>query len=474
LKILLIKPPLSRDLITLPRVEPLELEYLASAVKEHEVEILDMRIDKGLDKKLEQFRPNFVGISAYTCNVNVAKEILKEVKKFDIHIATAVGGHHATFLPDDFAFPFIDVLFLGMSDFTFKEYINIIEEGRDVMCVNNIALRKNDNLYFTEKKAIDIDLDSLPLPARHLTRQYRNKYHDSMRNRIALIHTTRGCPYRCVFCACWKIMDGKYVTRSPESIIEEFNKLPDDVDLVHFVDDNTLHSIKRAWRLCELLKERKIRKKFTMFARADTIVKHPDLIENLKDSGLEYLTVGIESYRDDELGVLNKKTSVQINNEAIRVLQKLGVGIAAHFMVNPNYTKEDFKHLLEYVCAMDLLRPTYSILTPLPGTELYFDNYDRFVIRNNDFFDCAHSVLPTKMDRKEFYSQFAKLYKKSYSFQRYFKSKLKDIRLLFMKLKDRILCNVDRISLFRLILIHIVTIPVYLRIKKNYKSEGLN
>ena len=63
-------------------VEPLELEYLASAVKEHDVEILDMRIDKGLNQKLEQFRPDFVGISAYTCNANTAKEILKEVKKF--------------------------------------------------------------------------------------------------------------------------------------------------------------------------------------------------------------------------------------------------------------------------------------------------------------------------------------------------------------------------------------------------------
>jgi len=472
-KILLIKPPQNRHQITLSRIEPLELEYLASSVKEYDVDILDMRIDKRLIKKLEQFRPNLVGITLYTCNMKETLDILREVKKFDSHITTAVGGHHATFLPHDFALPFIDVIFLGISDFSFKEYIKIMEEGGDVKSVNNIALRKNDGLYFTEKKAVNLDLDSLPFPARHLTRHYRNKYCDHMRNKVALILTSRGCPYRCSFCTGWKMMSGKYFTRSPESIVEEFSKLPDEVDIVNFADSNTLNSIQNAWQLSKLLKKQKIRKKFTMFARADTIVKHPDLIENLKDSGLEFLNVGIETFRDDELSVLGKKISVQTNNEAIRILQKFGIGIATNFMIDPIYNKDDFKQLFNYINTMNLFRTSYSILTPLPGTELFSNNYDRFVIKNYSFFDCLHSILPTKLDRKEFYSQFAKLYKKSYSLRRYFVSKLKDKRLIFRKSKDHIPNNVDRASFFKLLLLQIFSIPLYLRIKKSYKSERL-
>ncbi|GAI77350.1 unnamed protein product, partial [marine sediment metagenome] len=60
MKILLVKPPKSQKVFTFSRSEPLELEYLASAVKEHEVKILDMRIDRDLMKRLEQFRPFFL------------------------------------------------------------------------------------------------------------------------------------------------------------------------------------------------------------------------------------------------------------------------------------------------------------------------------------------------------------------------------------------------------------------------------
>lgn len=148
MRILLIKPPVNPNLLTPTRGEPLELEYLASAAKEHQVEILDMRIDKELIRKLEEFRPDFVGITAYTCDVNVAKDVLKEVKKFNSRIITAIGGHHATFMPSDFAVPYIDVIFLGMSDFSFREYINIMEEGGDTRSVRNIALRQGDRLIF--------------------------------------------------------------------------------------------------------------------------------------------------------------------------------------------------------------------------------------------------------------------------------------------------------------------------------------
>lgn len=473
MRILLIKPPLNPNLLTPTRGEPLELEYLASAAKEHQVEILDMRIDKELIKKLEEFRPDFVGITAYTCDVNAAKDVLKEVKKFNSRTFTAIGGHHATFMPSDFAVPYIDVIFLGISDFSFREYINIMEEGGDTRSVRNIALRKETGLYFTEQEALFIDLDSLPLPARHLTRHYKKKYHDSMRNTTALIMTSRGCPFRCTFCACWKMMNGKYFTRSPESIVEEFASMPDDVDLVLAADDNTLHDIRRAWRLSDLLKEKKIRRKFAMYARADTIVKHPDLIENLRDAGLEYLTVGLESFRDEELDVFHKGISIQTNNEAVHILRRIGVSISAHLMVNPDYTEKDFNLLFEYVCNMNLFRPVFPVLTPLPGTELYFKNYDRMVIRDYDFFDFSHSILPTKLERNEFYGQYADLYRKSYSFRRHLNAKFKDLRFLFRKSKDYLPTNRDRISLFKLGMVHIVGYPLYLRLKNQYKSEPL-
>ena len=96
MNILLIKPPLSPNLVTTSLYEPLELEYLASSVKNHNVRILDMRIDLNLSKELAVFRPRLVGITAYTCDYNTVIQILSEIKRIDSTIRTVVGGHHAT------------------------------------------------------------------------------------------------------------------------------------------------------------------------------------------------------------------------------------------------------------------------------------------------------------------------------------------------------------------------------------------
>jgi radical SAM superfamily enzyme YgiQ (UPF0313 family) len=453
--------------------EPLELEYVAAAASGHDVEILDMRIEKNLWKKLENLRPDLVGITAYTCDVRRAKEVLREVKKFDAKIKTVVGGHHATILPADFALPFVDSVFIGMADDSFKQFVNLMDAGRDVRETNNIALVKDNELYFTEQKPFAANLDLIPFPARDLTRHYRKHYRDSVKNITGLIVTSRGCPYRCTFCACWKIMKGKYITRSPESVVAEYAGLPEEIDLVCFADDNTLHGTGRAWRLISLIKERGIKKRFMMYARTDLIVSHPDLVESLRDIGLEYLLVGVESFKDEELKKLNKKVAAQTNIEALQILRKLGISVSPHLIVDPEFTKEDFRELFRYVCDMELFRPVYTVLTPLPGTQLYEDNYDRLAIRDYDYFDFTHSVLPTRLSRREFYRQYASLYNKSYSFRRYFRWKLRYLADLGRKKKRFPPPASDRIPFFLLALLRAYAVRLYIGIRKRYKTEPL-
>ena len=394
MKILLIKPALNPVFFAPMWGDPLELEYLAASVPDHSVEILDMRIENDLQAKLEKFRPQLVGVTANTCDVPVAKEVFREVKKFDSRIVTAVGGNHATFLPGDFTVAAVDTIFLGMADISFKDFVSKLEEGKDGSEVDNLALVRNGNLDFTERKPFEVDLDHIPFPARHLVAKYGGKYRDLTRNRTAQVMSSRGCPFRCTFCSCWKIMDGKYFTRSPESVVEELASLGDDIDSVQFADDNTLHNVERAMRLARLIKERKIRKKLSMYARADTIARHPELIEALKEAGLAYLTVGVESFREGVLSTLNKRSSVEMNNEAIRILRRLGIGDAAHFIVDPAFGEDDFEELFRYVCTSGLFQPTYTVLTPLPGTDLYQNLYDRLLIRDYAYFDLGHAVLP--------------------------------------------------------------------------------
>ena len=210
-----------------------------------------------------------------------------------------------------------------------------------------------------------------------------------------------------------------------------------------------------------------------MYACVDTIIEHQDLIKCLKESGLVNLTLGIEAIKDEELAAFNKKTSVEKNNEAIRILQKLGISKSAHFIVKPDFSEEDFSALYKYVLNMDLFQPIFTVLTPLPGTDLFQETCDRLAIRNYDFFDYVHSVLPTRLDRREFYAQFVKLYQKSYSYRRYCESLWKDILLKLNLFKGAEPCHDDRLSLIKLILMHLFAYPLTRRIRNMYRFEPL-
>jgi len=469
MKILLIKPPLNPNLLTVSLYEPLELEYLAASVKDSNVRILDMRIDKNLHRELLNFKPDLIGITAYTCDYNIVVQILKEIREFDRSIRTVVGGSHATFSPDDFVLPYVDALFLGYADSTFPQYVNTLDNPEQLKDIPNIVLIDKNGVFFTKKETSVPDLNSLPLPDRSLTEKYKKSYHDPIRNKLALIMTSRGCPFRCNFCSCWKLMNGKCATRTPESIIDELKSLPEKTKVVYFSDDNTFIDIERMWRLSELIKKNNIKKKLQMYARADTIVKNKALFKDLAGAGLQFISIGLESFRDKDLDYYNKKTSVAINNEAIHILKELNIYIIALFIVRPEYSVEDFNQLTEYIYENNLFRPAFPVLTPLPGTELYKETFKKFETTNFDFFDCAHSILPTRLEPKEFYRQLTNLYFKSFSIWRYVKHRFN--RLFSLNKEKYFTDNTDGLSLMKLLLVTAYSLAVAKRMRYTYMNQ---
>ena len=110
--------------------EPLALEYIAAGVaKDHDVRILDLRLEKNLPDVLTEFRPDVVGLTAYTVHVNVVRRYAEQIKRWNPEVLTVVGGHHATVAPEDFLCPFIDLIVIGEGVFAFKEIVTRFERG---------------------------------------------------------------------------------------------------------------------------------------------------------------------------------------------------------------------------------------------------------------------------------------------------------------------------------------------------------
>jgi len=100
-------------------------------------------------------------------------------------------------------------------------------------------------------------------------------------------------------------------------------------------------------------------------------VKHPNLFNNWKDIGLDNLTIGFEAVENNKLKELNKANRIEINQQAVQILNDLHINFSSYFLIDPDFEKEDFQNILNYIDRLNLIRPRFVILTPLPGTELY-------------------------------------------------------------------------------------------------------
>src|SRR4030042_752933 len=148
--------------------EPLALEYLAAGVSgDHDVRIIDMRIDHDIASHLHEYRPNVVGITSYTVHVNTVKKLFQQIKALNPDIVTVVGGHHATIVPSDFYTSYIDVIITGEGVFPFREVIARLENKMDLSDIPGAVTEGNSAVVINQKDQ-NTDLDALPFPRRDL------------------------------------------------------------------------------------------------------------------------------------------------------------------------------------------------------------------------------------------------------------------------------------------------------------------
>ncbi len=382
----------------------------AGLVPDHDVRIMDLRLDPDLDRTLASFQPQVVGVTGYTVHVNPVKSLCERVKAWRPDVLTVVGGHHATVWPQDFASPCVDLEVRGEGIGPLREIVSRLEKGQSYEGITGVCHKIDGRLLITEAATIT-DLDLVPMPARHLTSSYRSQYFSEWMRPLASIRTSKGCPHRCNFCAQWKLSDGRYLRRRPESVVEELAGIEEPC--VFFADDESLYDTARMRRLAELIREAGITKRYFLYARSETIVRAPELLELWRAVGLERVFVGLEFFRECDLEYVRKGSTVADNERAIAVLKSLGIEIYASFIIRPEFTRDDFRAFQRYVRSLKLNFATFSVLTPLPGTDLYDEVKGQIIDHNYDHVDFVHTLLPTALPLKDFYAECCRLYERS-------------------------------------------------------------
>ena len=397
--------------------EPLALEYLAAGLIEdgQTVKILDLRLHPGkLDETLFSFKPDIVGVTAFSMHVLAALEIFKRVKELNSKCLTIAGGHHATLLAEDFFEPQVDLVVSGEGVIPLKEIVKAKENNLSFDGIKGVWCRNNGVFVYGGAQP-SITIDELPFPDRTIVGEDRQRYFIDWMHPVALLRTSVGCPYRCTFCSLWKIMDGKYHKRSIDRVIQEIRMIKEEY--VFLVDDEAFIDPKRMEYMAVAFKDHGIYKKFFAYCRIDTIVRSKEILSKWKEVGLERLFVGIDAISEKDLKEYNKhQTFVQIE-EGLKIARELGIEILAQFVINTDYTRNDFKYLIRFIEHFKLDYPTFTILTPLPGTSLLENDFSNVIIKqpngrpNWNFFDTQNAVTLTTLPADEFRRQYRDLYR---------------------------------------------------------------
>jgi len=390
------------------RMEPLSLEYLGAAVRgDHDVKILDMRIEGGWDglrRTMELYRPHIVGTGGDTCEASACKRVLTMAKRLDPEILTVVGGIHATTIPSDFHHPDIDLVCVNEGVFAFREIVAHFEKGLDFGSIDGIAMKEGGGLRLTPERPLS-ELDTLPPPDRSLTADVRDRYGFSLWGKhLALMRFTQGCVGRCDFCPSWAQTGKRYLRRSVESMIAEMRTIREPY--IYFVCEESLLDTKLSLELAEAVRKERIDKRFGMPLRADTIVKKPHVIEAWVEAGLEDTIVGFEQASDDHLQDREKTTTVEDNAAAMRILKAAGVSCTGSMFFRPDFSKEQFDRLVAHTIELEVDCPQYFVLTPIPGTKLFDKSRTLLVEHNFDLWDFNHAVTPTTLPLELFYEEY--------------------------------------------------------------------
>ncbi len=363
--LLYVKPHVQED----PLAMLLGLTYLGACLEREgiPVELCDERIVDDAYVKAAIERNDVVGCSSLTPNVRRAIAWAKYAKERGK--TTIMGGPHASVDPGLFLDSgFFDYVLKGEAEFTLSQLMKAIDGGREeeIAAVPGVAFNRDGDRVDNPAPPLIKKLDEIPFPARHLLPQ--DRYFQLNPERLAYIFTTRGCPYKCIFCQ--KELTGRgYRVRSTENIVEELAQVITNYHpgSVLFIDEIFSLRKKRIHELCEAIIRRGLKFEWVCNTRADC-VDFP-LLKTMYKAGCRRIYYGWESGSQRMLDVLKKDLTPTQIIEAAHMTRRAGIWAKVFLIVgSPGETREDIvetERVLK-IASPDLIR--VSVFNPLVGT----------------------------------------------------------------------------------------------------------
>ncbi|NVM30173.1 MAG: radical SAM protein [Candidatus Helarchaeota archaeon] len=381
--VILKTPTIEKEYKDVPNFNlPLGILYLGQVLKDngHDVTLYDHYVTgepvESVVDWLKTINPDIVGFSVLTANLNTANAIAKNAKEWNPNLITVYGSYLPTFCAREILTDckYVDICARGEGEHTIVELADALEKNKPLKNVLGISYRHNEKIVENPDRPLIQDLDSISFPKRDLIRQSYQFY-----GKIATIITSRGCPYSCHFCCCWKFCKRQWRLRSIENIIEELAYLrANGYRELLFTDDCFNAKPKRIMKLCYLMKKEKL--DFAWHTLGRVTQSEPQFLKLMVNAGCKTLTYGIESANQRILDYYRKKATPIMAEQAVKNAKKARVeNIGAGFIIGaPTETREEILNTVRFGFKLQkygLNNLQFQMLYVTPGTTLY----DEFV-----------------------------------------------------------------------------------------------
>ena len=363
---------------------PLGLCYLSAVAESagHEARIIDAEmVGKSVEDVVEdarRFGPDVVGITATTSIAHVAANLAGRLKVALPATPIVLGGPHCAAVSDACLAenPAFDYAIYGEAENSLVPFLEMLAGRMAPEAVPGLIFRASDGAIVKNAlPPLERDLERLPFPDR--SKLELDKYTWSVPGkgivRFTTIMTSRGCPFRCIFCSAHTVFGRKVRKRPIEGVLDELQQCVERFGIRHFsfIDDTLTLDHDRVRKLCAGILDRRLGITWEGWTRADTVDR--EILSVMRSAGFTRVSFGIET-ADPEISKLVKKgVPLDAYQRAYAAAKAAGLETRGSIILGmPDETRETALRTILFASRLRGCDQLYiNIATPYPATELF-------------------------------------------------------------------------------------------------------
>ncbi|MDP3792396.1 MAG: radical SAM protein [bacterium] len=374
---------------------PQNIALLAAIAEQygHTASIIDAQAENISEEDLVNqalaLKPDIFALTCYSPFFHLNTSLAQKIKESGSKIPIIVGGPHITIMKEKIAeqYPQFDYLFMGEAEQSLPNFLDSYQKNSDLSQVDGIIFKRKNEIIVGKPQWIpttvkitgstvekEFALDRYPFPARHLLpmKKYRLGTVDG-RTHFTSVHTMRGCPWHCIFCASDAINTTRMAMRSPGSVVDEIKKIQQDfpyITHIFFTDDVlTLWAEKHILKICDLIIKEGVKVTFESSTRANLV--EDEMVARMAEAGLVRMSMGLETVNTQMRETMRKQVKLEDYTKANKIFEKYGVEAMNSVMIGlPGETLETIEELSDFLAnAREVKQANCSIAVPYPGTE---------------------------------------------------------------------------------------------------------